>query len=270
MAAGIAIDRNWPLAAEVWFLASIAALAAWWIVWRQGWETTASFALLASLLAAGGAWHHDQWNLFADDEIGRMVSEQVAPIIVEARAMNSPRSIPAPPRTAMRAIPQGDETRLSVWITAVRDGRQWRPASGWGVLTIQGRLVGVQADDRLRIMAQASRPPAPLNPGEFNVAAHQRSDRIQCRLLGEFPESVTVVRRGSNWSPRRWLSSVRQQGMTLLSRNISPRRATLAAAILLGTREQLDPERNEGYLLTGTIHVLSCWTTSQVRHYVNR
>ena len=34
-------------------------------------------------------------------------------------------------------------------------------------------------------------------------------------------------------------------------------RSTLAAAILLGAREQLDPERNEGFLVTGTIHVLS-------------
>src|SRR5205807_7207416 len=31
----------------------------------------------------------------------------------------------------------------------------------------------------------------------------------------------------------------------------------LASAVLLGAREQLDPNRNEGYLVTGTIHVLS-------------
>ena len=46
-------------------------------------------------------------------------------------------------------------------------------------------------------------------------------------------------------------------GNALLRRPISPGRSTLAAAILLGAREQLDPERNEGYLVTGTIHVLS-------------
>ena len=43
----------------------------------------------------------------------------------------------------------------------------------------------------------------------------------------------------------------------LLERYLNPRRAELAAAVLLGLREELDAGRNEAFLTTGTIHVLS-------------
>ena len=43
----------------------------------------------------------------------------------------------------------------------------------------------------------------------------------------------------------------------MLERYLNPRRAELAAAVLLGFREELDAGRNEAFLTTGTIHVLS-------------
>src|SRR5439155_14002213 len=138
-----------------------------------------------------------------------------------------------------------------------RDGQQFRPASGWAALTVAGQVNHVRAGDKLRLMAQASRPAAPLDPGEFDFASYERTRRIGCRLFAEFPESVERLARGSAWSPRRWLADVRGGGSELLRRHIAFQRATLASAVLLGTREQLDPNRNEGYLVTGTIHVLS-------------
>jgi competence protein ComEC len=257
LALGIAVDRYQPLAAEIWWLVSAAGIAGWWRLWRAGRDVAGSWMLLFSVLACGGAWHHDRWNAFGEDEIGLMVREEIGPIAVEGTALHSPRWVPPPALSAMRAIPKGDESRVMLRITAVRDGAQWRSASGLAALDCDGQLVGVHAGDRLRVMAQAARPQGPLNPGEFDVARHQRSERVLCRLFGEFPDSVKVVERGSTWSPRRALSEIRGSGSALLRRSINPRRATLASAILLGAREQLDPERNEGYLVTGTIHVLS-------------
>ncbi len=257
LAMGIAFDRYFPLAAEVWWLAAAASLAGWWLLWRTSHEAAASWALLFSWLACGGAWHHDRWNLYRDDEIGRMVREEIRPIAIEGIALHSPRWVPAPPLSAMRSIPKGDESEVALRITAVRDGTSWRPASGRAALDCDGHLVGARAGDRIRIMALGSRPMKPLNPGEFDFAAYERSRRTWCRLRGLFPESVTVVQRGSDWSPSLLLSSVRSSGDSLLRRSISPSRSTLASAILLGAREQLDPERNEGFLVTGTIHVLS-------------
>ena len=213
--------------------------------------------LLGAVAAAGGSWHHDRWNLYPDDEVGLFVREEIRPLVLEGVAVTSPRWVPAPPLTAMRTIPKGDESELFLRVTSIRNGQTWQAASGIATVDIDGHLLGVRAGDKLRLFVLASRPRGTLNPGEFDFAKYERSRRVFCKLRGIFPESVQPLSRGSGLLPRLWLSEVRERGNALLRANISPRRSSLAAAILIGAREQLDPERNEGFLVTGTIHVLS-------------
>ncbi|HUE73864.1 MAG TPA: ComEC/Rec2 family competence protein [Pirellulaceae bacterium] len=256
-AGGSVADRCAPVPAAVWWLAAVGLIGVWLAMFLRRREQAASWLLLAAFAAAGGAWHHTHFRLYGVHEIGLGTAEQFRPLCLEGIAQSSPRWVPAPPKTALRAIPKGESSEFVLRVTAVRDGRAWRAASGRAQLDVEGKLLGVKAGDRVRVMALANRPGAPLNPGEFNFAAFERSRRVLCRLRGEFPDSVTVLDRGNAWTLRRWLSDVRQAGSLALWRRITPQRATLAAAILLGAREQLDPERNEGYLVTGTIHVLS-------------
>ena len=256
-AGGIVADRIVPLPALGWWLAAAIVLTIWLLARLRRRDGTASWLLLGAFAAAGGAWHHDRWDLYGRDEVGLALGEVSQPLCLEAIALSSPRWVPAPPPTALRAIPKGEESELIVSLTAVRDGQTWRSANGRALLELEGHLQGVNAGDRVRIMAQARRPAPPLNPGEFDYASFERSDRVLCRLRGEFPASLSMIERGSWLWPQRWLSNARDAGTLLLRRTITPRRATLASAILLGAREQLDPERNEGYLVTGTIHVLS-------------
>src|SRR5262245_48166198 len=257
LAAGIVVDRCLAFPAAIWWLAGGVGAAAWLGLWLAKREQLASWVLLASVGAVGGAWHHGYWRLYGSDEIGRLIREEARPMCAEAVALQSPRWVPAPPPTPLRTIPQGEESELLVWITGLRDGQRMRPASGRAEVVVGGMVTTVRAGDRVRIMAQGSRPAAPLNPGEFNFADYERTRRVGCRLFAEFPESVALLARGSLWSPRRWLADLRSGGSALLQRYIAPERATLASAVLLGTREQLDPHRNEDYLVTGTIHVLS-------------
>lgn len=257
LAGGIVLDRYWPVPAALWWFGSVGFLAAWLALWFRRQEKPASALLLAGVLAAGGAWHHVYWRYYPANEIGRMVDETFRPLVVEATAITSPRWSPAPPPTPLRTIPKAESCELLLWITAVRDGPAYRPASGWATLDVAGRLDTIQAGDRLRVLAQGARPAPPLNPGEFDFSRHERSRRVSCRLFADLPECVQLLSRGPAWSPRRWLAEIRSGGAAMLRRYIAPERATLASAILLGTREQLDPDRNEGYLVTGTIHILS-------------
>jgi competence protein ComEC len=257
VAVGMVVDRYYPLSPLVWWSLAALTLAVWGLLHRRQQFWPATMALLLTAASVGGAWHHDYWRLVPPDEIGLCVTEEIRPLACRGIALTSPRWSPAPGLHAMRSVPKGDETELMIWVTSVRDGGTWRPASGYARVDVDGHLLGVRAGDEIQLLALSSQPMKPLNPAEFDYAAYERSRRVFCRLRALFPESVSIVQRGSWWNWRRALSSLREAGNAILRRHIEPQRSTLAAALLLGAREQLDPERNEGYLVTGTIHVLS-------------
>src|SRR5262245_50098177 len=154
LAAGIAVDRWLPVVAEAWWLVAVAALGVWSILWARGRDQWSSGVLLCSFVALGGAWGHAYLRLYAGDEIGRMVHEEARPVCIEAIAISSPRWKPAPPPTPLRTIPQEEQSELLVWVTSVRSGRAFRPASGWAELVVIGVLEDARSGDRLRIMGQ--------------------------------------------------------------------------------------------------------------------
>ena len=255
--AGIVADRwlGWPVA--VWSTAAVAAWILWLVLWRREREQAAAVVLLVSVAASGAAWHHLQWSLFADDDLGCYARADPGPACVEAVAIKGPRRAPAPPPDPMRLIPRGDQTRLELEVRRVRHRAGWLPASGRARLTVDGHLLGVHAGDRLRIFARLAAFHPPHNPGEFDSAAHNRADRRRSRLWAESPDCVTVVRHAQAWNPSRWLDHLRSEGQRLLRRYLDDRRSSLAAAVLLGARDELDPERPQAFMETGTVHLLA-------------
>ena len=196
LATGMVVDRNVPLGAYLWFGASAGMLFLWLVAWRLRLEQFGSAFLLASVAAAGGSWHHDRWNLYPDDEVGFFVREEIRPLVLEGIAVTSPRWVPAPPLTAMRTIPKGDETELFLRVTSIRNGQTWQPASGNATVDIDGHLLGARAGDKLRLYVLASRPRGTFNPNEFDFSKWERSRRVFCKLRGIFPESVQPLARG--------------------------------------------------------------------------
>ncbi|HEX5446499.1 MAG TPA: ComEC/Rec2 family competence protein, partial [Pirellulales bacterium] len=257
LAAGIAADRYSSTAVVAWWLAALASWCGWLLAWRLRCTRWGTALLCFSVAGLGAAWHHQHWRLFGNDEMGRFAVEEARPVCVEAIALGSPHWVPAPPHDPLCAIPRGERTRLRVRAAAVRDGEQWRSASGIAQLWVDGRLSGVRAGDRLRVVGQLSAPAAAQNPGEFDFALHARADRQLSRLSADFPECVQVTRRGSRWSASRLLDQLRQGGDRLLWRRLDGRRAPLAAALLLGLREELDLDTTAAFAQTGTVHILS-------------
>jgi competence protein ComEC len=268
-AAGLMFDRYGPRAFQsannlemgydrslvLWWLAA-SCLALWWCVWRARRERLAAWTVLAAVALAAAGWHHLQWHLFDRHEIARYAGVEPAPACVEAIARETPQRVPAPKPTPLRAIPGSERSRLRVEIVRIRDGTTWRTVSGDCQLTTEGHLLGVHAGDRLRIFGRLARVHAPLNPGEFDFAAHLRADRQLVRLQTSAPESVIVAVRNAGWRPEWILDSMRGSAKRLVRRFVGPETADLAMAILLGSREGLTAEETEPYLLTGTIHVL--------------
>ena len=257
VATGMVIDRLHAMPWQVWGVAAGCTWFAWLLLRQLGWSRTASVALLLCLTALGGAWHHDRWRLFADDVLGLFASEVDQPAAVEGVVVSAPRLIPKPPVDPVRPIPVGDRTQLQIEATAIRDGDRWVSATGQVQLTVDGHLLGVQAGDTVRIFGRMDRPRPAGNPGEFDRALQLRGDRILATLHCGSPDCVEVLTMGSPWRIARWWGAARAYGDRMLWQNVKPDEAGLAAAVLLGGREELDPDQIQAFMVTGTIHIIT-------------
>lgn len=257
LAAGIFADRQYPLSVVVWWAAGGGCLLAWFLLRSVRWDTTASSFVLLACAMTGAAWHHACWHLVPADHVVTAIREEAQPICLEGYVLSSPRIVPAPPATPLRAIPIGDRSRCEIEINSVRHDATWQRSSGRARLSVDGHVLGVSAGDKVRIYAVYQRPIPALNPGEFDFALFERSERRWCSLSADSPDCLTVIRPSSWWDARHWLDRLRLNGDFQLRRHLSPARAALASAVMLGEREYLDADRNERFLVTGTVHLLA-------------
>jgi len=255
--AGIITDRWFEVPLVVSWTSAIGMWVGWLVLWRRNWQRTSGVMLLGTVAGWGAAWHHCHWCLFADNELGHYATAIAEPACVEAVVVHAPARLPASKPDPMRAIPQFDRTQVELAVAGIRDGSQWRPTSGRVRLTVNGHLLGIHTGDRVRGFAQISANRPPENPGQFDYAAHERSERRRCRLWADYPDCVTRVEAGRRWSPSRWLEEIRFQGDRALQEHLSEDNYGLATALLLGHREELGSEGIDPFLETGTIHILS-------------
>ena len=260
-AAGIMADRFRPLPLGAWWILAVGGLAIWIALRlaRQGPRppgVLANLVLLLAVAATAAAWHHCRWYLFPADDLGRYARCKAQPVCVEAVAVASPRAVAPSAPDPMQGRPQDDVSRLDVDLVALRNGAAWQPASGRARLTVQGPPPEIAAGDRLRVFGRLSAPSGPQNPGAFDYAARLCADGILSRLRAEVPECVSVVRPSGSWGLTRLLDQVRIQSNRLLEKHLDPRCAELAEGILLGEREQIEPDRIERFVATGAIHLL--------------
>ncbi len=216
----------------------------------------AALAMMLAAAALAASWHHDRWNLFGGDDLGLFARTQQQPVCIEAVALQTPRVIPQPEFNPLRSPRSGDEVRLEVELRAIRDGDQWRTASGRAALIVEGLVPDLAAGDRFQAFAHLLPPEHALNPGEDDRADRDRARRITGHLRVNYPEAISVVSAGSACDPTRLLESLRLRGRQVFAHYLHPQQANLAAAVLLGLREQLDPEEKEAFQLTGTVHLL--------------
>ena len=254
---GIAADRWLAIPLSVWWTAAILSWAAWLGLWRKRRDLAAAAALLLAVAATAAAWHHCRWFLFPADELGNFARGDKQPVCLQAIALKTPRTVPSPEWNPLRTLPAGDRSRLDIELVAVRDGDLWRPVSGRTQLDVQGRLHAIQPGDRLKIFGQLSRPRNTQNPGEFDYAAHLRARRQRSRIQSQFGQCVSVVAPGGSPGLVGLVERARSAGNRLLQRYLSPANAELAAAVLLGAREQLDYDRTQAFVETGTVHLLA-------------
>lgn len=258
-AAGIIVDRTLAVPPFCWgLLFATLLLPTCWFYLRQCHRTSA-FLLLAAVTSVAGLWHHDRWYLYAEDEIARLATDMPAPVVARVQVLDAPRHSPAAREGPFRTMTRGASTRLTVRLLAVRHGPQWRSASGRAALIVEDRLApdGPLRGDQLEVAALLARVREALNPGEPDFAGMCRGRRQRVVLLCEHRAGLHTLHRAGPWSVLRQLGRFRLAAEAALDRYVGPARSPLAAALVLGSRERLDPEVVERFFVSGTLHLLA-------------
>ncbi len=220
--------------------------------------------LLVAIASAGAAWCTLRSRYFAASDLAWGLTATPRPVAVEGVVVESPRRLTGggggPGRPTVR---QADAAfgRMSsecvLDVRAVRHGAAWRTAAGRAAVVVDGEPPPLAVGTRVRMWGRGLRPPPPQNPGEFDFRERSRALRCLSVIRVDSPRCVRILHRPPAWGPAVVIERLRDRGVAVLARHLSPERAPLAAALLLGSRESLPREESLGFLVTGTIHILS-------------
>jgi competence protein ComEC len=214
-------------------------------------------ALLLSWLALGGGWHHHRWSDLGPDDLARSVSEEPRLAWLRGVVWEVPAFRPAP-----RPDDPGS-TRTVLAVSAVSDGVRWHQASGRVSVVITGDRTDLKAGALVSAAGSLSAVAGPLNPGEFDYRDYLRAQGIRLRLAVNDPQSIWAERDSSSaWHdvPRaltQAIGAARAWSYAKLVSGLDPAIAPVAAALLLGRREAVEPDVNDAFARTGTMHLLA-------------
>ena len=256
--AGAAIESAIAPQAWVCFFVSGAALAGWLALWRARSNVLAAWLLLGSIGCLACGWNGYAWRLFPVDDLGRFAPRDAEPVCFEAVVLGPVDHYPAEPRSPFRAIPSTDRTVITLRATRLRDGIEWRAASGRCEVSVQGDADSIRIGQQLRVYGQLSHPPPALNPGQRDSAARARADRRLCRVSCEAATCVQLIEGelGVASFASRCATASRDYFAKSIDRTMPPQRATIARAMLLGDLSGLPRETVEAFRWTGTLHLL--------------
>jgi competence protein ComEC len=257
VAVGIALDRRWSAAWEMWLTVAAASLLGWLLLHRRRRDRVASLAVLACAMATGGLWQHVWWNLYGANDIAVYASEIARPARLRGVMIREPRWLAAPQPDPFEPTPSGVRTRLALRVEAIQNGSRFEPATGTLPAWVDGQLSGFAAGDLVEVIGELKWRARPNNPGEFDFREFARSEREVCSLSVHQPGAVRLIERRSRWGLIRFWSVLRQRCDRLIWNTLDGPNAALASGILLGIREQLDESEKLDYLMTGTVHLLA-------------
>jgi competence protein ComEC len=256
-AVGIVADR-WFLAIEtkMWVTIALAFGVIAFVTIRH----TGIFcvALLVGTAAIGAGWHHYRWADMAADDLAWSVTETPRPtwargVVTEARGVRHQRDGFGFGTSNQEKV----TTRFVLDLTSISDGRTWHKASGRAMVVVTGDRALIRAGQAVEVAGQIATIAAPLNPGEFDYRGFLQAQGIRLRFTVDDPESFWPDPTGTNRRFSLWLDNHRHRIRTWLFEQLDPSTAPLAAALLLGWREEIDPEVNDAFARTGTTHLLA-------------
>ncbi|RMF40300.1 MAG: ComEC/Rec2 family competence protein [Planctomycetota bacterium] len=240
----------------LWLCAGTAVAA---VVASMRWASRPRFSMgcAAVAIAAFGAWYGGRSVPPSSDDLSRWASRGATPVAMRGVVAGAAQWRPNP------NYRDGDEPG-SAWVTewdflctALQDGGKWSSAAGRLSIRCVGRVTAILPGDRLQVHGDLSRIDPPTNPGGFDFAAYNRRQGKFTRLRADSPSQFSRLGVDSRW----WWSRQRARVVRWVDQNLHRRviwqQAPLAAALVIGQRQQVDWEDQQELMATGTLHMLA-------------
>ncbi|MDO5581623.1 MAG: ComEC/Rec2 family competence protein [Planctomycetia bacterium] len=215
--------------------------------------------LLVLLIASFFGFRFQLYSVcFPQSEIGFRTSRQSSPVFLDGWICDLPSAkLPSIPPLGRNIEPE-IQTRFIVKAKAVSNGRQWDPCSGFVSVIVSGEADHLfRIGDLVRLKGYINRPSPVSNPCDFDMNFQLRTQRINTLININRPENVQILKRGERWMFLRFFGDLRRQSQKALEKNLSPRNAAIASAMILGLREDIDEDLQAQFQETGTAHILA-------------
>jgi competence protein ComEC len=268
LSAGILLDRH--LVVPFWLtLLTGAGCVVSFVLARLGGQGRLALLYLALAgVAFGAGYHHFRRELYASDDVGRLVGTEPVPVRVRGRIEEEPRRLPAPEEIdPLRSQQKGAAATAVLDVGSVVDAQGERAASGRVWLVVAGPLrpgkqellADLHPGDEVEVRGRLAALPERANPGEFDLARHWLNRGVRTMLLvRQGDAAVRALSTGWTWSPSGWLAVLRGWGHRALDEHL-PDRTTraVARALLLDEGSPMTNDDWAKYRRTGVIHVLA-------------
>lgn len=212
---------------------------------------------LLSVMALGGAYHHFYWAVYPESEISRNIRESFSLEFIEGKVIRAPEVRMPPTQFGYSEAKQEPLTILLLKVIARNTVYGRQEASGTVMVRIHGLLKDTHIGDHIRVSGRLTRFSEAVNPKSFSARHYYRQQRILALLRVPAPENIQRVSRPRIWSISRIVEYLRDTASRQLERFLTPETKPMAAALILGCREEVDPEEMEMMLETGTIHLMA-------------
>ena len=266
-AAGILADRKLDLAPPLILVGGIAAWLVWFFVTSRmpRRQRLACVMLYAMIFCSGSIWHHARWNWFAEDNIASFTGDSLAAFTVSGTIRTEPVRIAGRPvHPTLDTLRPRDRVRFLMQVNSIRDGDQWRKASGTARASVLLSEEQTHSETFIQLPACGSavevtgalvRGGPTRNPGQFDFRTHFRGKGELATLFADSTSAVVPV-DDATIKPS-WRATLRGWIDQQLHQRLPQQQASFASAILLGNRDQMDFDVRQQFLKTGASHLLA-------------
>lgn len=187
---------------------------------------------------------------FGPEHLGAIATDG-APVYLEGSLYREPERL--------SNLSAGAQAGRSRWY--FKTERIWHPtgaepAEGNVLITVRRESGEWRYGDRVRLWLEVRSPRNAGNPGEFDYEAFLARREIYLTAFLAADDKVELLRRERH-GPWVWVARARSRIRRLLERDLSPDRAALMKALIIGDRGGISKRMREDFAVAGVAHLLA-------------